>query len=111
MANNKYKKITDLGLNIYTEVTGIYVSADQLLEVLNKGVEVKGYIVNSNIEHEWCFGEKSSKFDTHSGLVIGIKELKPKEVTITREKLKDALYASGNASEYDLNNLYEELGL
>lgn len=101
MNNDEYKKITDLGIQVFRKplYEGIQlVSADALLEVLNKGIEVKGFC---NYK-EWSFGEESSKYDTHSGLVIGIKEIKPINL---EERILDELSRSELSATQVLENI------
>lgn len=84
---NKYQKIKDLGLEIFEfGFANIkYVKADDLLKVLDAGVDVTG--MHNSV---WDFSEMDSDSHTYQAIVIGIKELKPKQVTITREDLKTA---------------------
>lgn len=95
---DKYQKIKDLGLTIdssYHAANGCHenvVNADKLLKVLDAGVEVYGQIDSDGPYHFQSLKCLSGYADasTHSGLILNLKPLKPKEVTITREDLKTA---------------------
>lgn len=82
---DKYKKITDLGLKVYPISQSYVVLAEDLLELLNAGVEVTGrhHIV-------WEFSEMNYDSHIYQAIVIGIKEPNPKQVTITRADLDKA---------------------
>lgn len=109
---DKYKKITDLGLEVYGGIINSYVDANELLKVLDAGVEVYGqkYFDSNNSKNGWRVGENHS-FQTHSALLINIKELKPKQVTITRADLDKALKKARQGCYVDLNQIAKELGL
>lgn len=110
---DKYKKITDLGLEVYdnskTWIPQSFVRADDLLKVLDAGVEVTG-----DYDESFAFFEKSNPKlhgHTHSGLVINIKPLAPKQVTITREDLIEAVKNTNSFSGSYAEKLAEKLGL
>lgn len=90
---DKYQKIKDLGLEIrkytecltYREPTDVfYIKADDLLKVLDAGVEVYSK-KDCRLWHTLEAPENANR-----AILINIKPLKPKEVTITREDLKTA---------------------
>ena len=110
LSMDKYKKITDLGLKVCNKSTTwiipqSFVIADDLLKVLDAGVEVYSDSGTST----WTRGNYLS--DTHSALLINIKELKPKQVTITRADLDKAWKKAREGSCIDLNEIAKELGL
>lgn len=104
---DKYKKITDLGIEIHIGLHPMKVmaDADSLLKVLDAGVEVYSDISKT------AWTERNYSSDTHSGLVIDIKELKPKQVTITRADLINAVRRTNSFSSNYANALAENLGL
>lgn len=106
---DKYKKITDLGLKVCNKSTTwiipqSFVSADDLLKVLDAGVEVTG--MHNSV---WDFSEMDSDSHKYQAIVIGIKELKPKQVTITRADLDKAFECNEMSVSVDL--LAKRLGL
>lgn len=119
---DKYKKITDLGLEVVNADLffrgSLVVSADNLLKVLDAGVEVNGGMYEGRGQSGY-YEEKGWGFDqspagnttTHTALLINIKELKPKQVTITRADLDKAWKKAREGSCIDLNEIAKELGL
>lgn len=104
---DKYKKITDLGLKVAVNAfSGVnYVKADDLLKVLDAGVEVYGNGRQMDVVKE------PTNCDTHSALLINIKPLAPKQVTITREDLIEAVKNTNSFSGSYAEKLAEKLGL
>lgn len=90
---DKYQKIKDFGLEVFDGIDYIKcVAASDLLEILEAGVEVYGQIDGDGPCHFQslrCLGGYAGE-STHTGIIINIKPLKPKEVTITREDLETA---------------------
>lgn len=120
LSMDKYKKITDLGIEIHIGLHPIKVmaDADSLLKVLDAGVEVNGGMYEGRgqsgqyEDKGWGFDQSpANELTTHTGLVIGIKELKPKQVTITRADLDKAWKKVREGSCIDLNEIAKELGL
>ena len=81
---DKYQKIKDLGLDVVINIYGAHVSANDLLKVLDAGVEVYSK-KDCRLWHTLEAPENANR-----AILINIKPLKPKEVTITREDLKTA---------------------
>lgn len=104
---DKYKKITDLGIEIHFGLhpLKVIIDANDLLKVLDAGVEVYGNGKQMDVVKE------PTNCDTHSGLLINIKELKPKQVTITREDLDKAWKRSSKEAFVNLDEIAKELGL
>lgn len=114
---NKYQKLIDLGLivNSYFAITNRedqypfkYVLADQVLKLIESGVDVVTYGERNGFYKKGFSLERDHK-STHTGLVIAIKELKPKEITITREELFRKL--NGMPCGYSLDEIAKALGL
>ena len=111
---DKYQKIKDLGLQVFTKpyhTENQLVSADDLLELLDAGVEVYTHS-DSKKPSYWGPKENGQFNDTHTGLIINIKELKPKQVTITRDELYEALKSVGGFdASWNYETLAKKLGL
>lgn len=65
------------------------IFAADLERMLERGVKVTGI----QEYDQWCFDESSSLVDTHSGIVVALKELKPKSELEEAREIIQSMYS------------------
>ena len=106
----KYPLIEKLGSYILDKESAIgvvdVIHAEDLEVLLENAIVVYG-----RTDSMMFSAQDEEVGDTHKALLIGIEPIEQKKVTITKEDLENALYASGNLTDVSFKNLCEELGL
>ena len=82
-----------------------YVSADKLREVLDKGVEVRGWFDGD--KHP-LFGTRGSNFESHSALLINLKPLAKPE-PVSKEEVIKALKEMSHKRDKETSDLIERI--